>query len=318
MPTPFSFSGSFGSTKTSGSETYNRNGSTTATLPDWAKQPAMDLMGGIQGLFNTDPNSLVPGANGYQTHAIDSVNKLSGSPWNFDTAADWTRQVGASDAPQMQAASGKAASVLDGLDGYFSPYQKDVIDSSAADFDFNAGQDRARETLGMAGNGAFGGSGAALTRSAGDDARGRARFSLLSGLRDQGFQRAAALSADDANRRQQASFANAGFTQQANATNAGLQDTNLTRRLAAGQNLAGISTMFDQNARDNATAEFGMGDTLRGYDAARATAPFDMYQYLTNLWGGIATPFFGQDTTENGTSQTKGKSTSFGLKAGIG
>ncbi|MEO8113741.1 MAG: hypothetical protein ABI655_05140 [Phenylobacterium sp.] len=113
-----------------------------------------------------------------------------------------------------QATDAQAGSLLDNLGGYMSPYRRDVVDSALNDYDFGAGQTRAQQDLDLAGSGAFGGSGAALTRSMTEDALTRGRATTSANLYDQMFQRGAALSADDANRRQQVSLANAAAANQ--------------------------------------------------------------------------------------------------------
>jgi hypothetical protein len=75
------------------------------------------------------------------------------------------------------------------------------------DYDAEAGRRRAAQDLEMAGQGAFGGSGAALTRSLTEGELARGRNSRLAGLLDQMFAQGASLSAGDADRRQQASTA---------------------------------------------------------------------------------------------------------------
>jgi len=82
-----------------------------------------------------------------------------------------------------------------------------VLAAAMGDYDAEAGRRRAAQDLEMAGQGAFGGSGAALTRSLTEGELARGRNSRLAGLLDQMFAQGASLSAGDADRRQQASTA---------------------------------------------------------------------------------------------------------------
>lgn len=318
MPFGFSLSGSGSKSKTSNKTDFNTTGTTTTLAPDWVQQPAQNLMGQVGNLANTDWTKFAPGPNALQTDAAGRVAGLNGSPQDFDLAGSWLKDIGGAQAPSVQASTFGASSVLDGgLDRYFSPYNNDVIAGAAADFDFNAGRDRARETLDMAGSGAFGGSGAALTRAAGDEARGRSRFSLLSGLRDQGFRFGASLAEADAGRRQQADMANAQAAMQASMANANLQGQQMDRRMQAGGQLVDQALARDDNARTNAGMTFDMGSTFRDYEQEQGRAPFEGLGYLTDIWGSLGQPFLGQTTTESGTSTSKGKSKSFGFGFGV-
>ncbi len=303
-------SGSFNKSKTSAKSTATTTSTGTsrqrAYLDDAFKQPAIDLMGNVSNLAKTDPTTLVPKDNAFQTEAAGRVNSLTGNPEAFNQSNDWMKSVAGASAPQVN-----GESLLTGLSSYYNPFEKDVIDSSMADYDFSAGRDRAGDILGMAAGDAFRGSGGALTLAAGDDARRRGRFALGAGIRSAGFDRATALSASDADRRQQAAMANATFTGQQR-----------DRTLEAARGLTANATAFDANQRANAGQTFDMGTQLRTQEQERATAPFDMQKYLTDLWGGLANPFFGsdEDVTENSTANTtsKGKSSGFGLTLGFG
>jgi len=300
-----------GGSKSSSSQTsqettnYNKTGTVTPTAPSWVENPAKDLMTGIGQLANTNPASLVPGPNGYQTDALARVNSLTGSGWNFDLAAEIAKSIGTSSG----ASSVTAASLLEGLENYFNPYQEKVIDASMADFDFAAGKQRAQETLDMAANDAFRGSGAALTRAAGEDARLRARNSIYAGLLQQGWDSATQLANADAQRRQEAAVQSAQLAMQEQAN-----------RLAAAQMLVNNSLAWDQNQRSNAELVFDMGEALRSIEQQQAQAPFAMYDTLVNLWGGVAAPFFGSTSQESGTSDSAGSATTKGkaFKLGFG
>jgi hypothetical protein len=107
----------------------------------------------------------------------------------------------------------QAASVLDNLSAYMTPFRDQVLAAAMGDYDAEAGRRRAAQDLELAGQGAFGGSGAALTRSLTEGELARGRNSRLAGLLDQMFAQGASLSAGDADRRQQASTAAAQLAQ---------------------------------------------------------------------------------------------------------
>lgn len=101
-------------------------------------------------------------------------------------------------------------SLLNNLQSYMNPYLRDVVDTSATDYDNYADQQRAELARKGAAAKAFGGSGYALAQgqAEGDLARGRA--SLLAGLRSDAFNTGLNASNLDAARRQEAGIFNAG------------------------------------------------------------------------------------------------------------
>jgi hypothetical protein len=76
--------------------------------------------------------------------------RLTGTPWNYDAAADLTRGAAKTDwlDPYMSAdtpfASGGKA--YDYIDRYQNPFLHEVVDTSAADLDAHAGQVRAQQS----------------------------------------------------------------------------------------------------------------------------------------------------------------------------
>ena len=133
---------------------------TTPTLPGWATSLTQGAAGQVGRVMGMDPASLVAPAHPLQTLSANRAAGLTGLPWNFDRAAALTR--GAADTswltPHMNAATPQAAAgqASDYLSRYQNPYLRDVVDSSAADFDAHAGQVRAQQALDLAGAGAFG------------------------------------------------------------------------------------------------------------------------------------------------------------------
>jgi hypothetical protein len=193
--------------------------------------------------------------------------------------------------------------VLENLDAYMSPYRRDVVDAALADFDHGAGQTRAQQDLDLAGSGAFGGSGSALTRSMTEDALTRGRSTTSANLLDQMFQRGTALSADDANRRQQAAMANAAAAEQA-----------LQRQMEAAKGLTDLSTAYEANQRANIATQAGLGETLRGIEQEQRQAPVTSTQQIVAMLQGLPISLFTGEQktgTESGTTKSKSASLNF-------
>jgi len=124
-------------------------------VPDWAAGPIQTATQRVGRLFDTNPQDLIASEHSLQSRAAYDTQDLGGYDGSFGMATDLTRN--ASDMswlqPQLQAntpfASGGKA--YDYIDRYLNPYLRDVVDSSAADFDANAGRVRAQQALDLAG-----------------------------------------------------------------------------------------------------------------------------------------------------------------------
>jgi len=184
------------------------------------------------------------------------------------------------------ASGGKA---YDYVDRYMNPYLKDVVDTSAADLDANAGKVRAQQALDLAGSGAFGGSGAALTQSQTEGELARARASTLAGLRSQGYQTALTAASGDADRATQARMANA--------------QTNLQDRAQK----AGFAFQADENQRANIATLASAGQTLHDQDQQQRRAQVDNTQQLVAMLQGLPIGLFSGEQ-KTGTESTKGTS----------
>lgn len=225
------------SKKTRSSSQSTSTATRTPTNPEWVTSGLQGLGGKIMGLADQDPRSFVAGPSTLQNQVFGDAANLTTSP-RFNQAGDiFTRVAGAGpntyDPSQGQAARAgqvadwegqgydaatyNASSLLEGLDKYMSPYTGQVVDTALADYDFGAGETRANQALDEARSGAFGGSGAAITRALTEDNLTRGRGALSAGLRDTAFTRGAGLSATDAGFRNQAAAANAAAANQAAA-----------------------------------------------------------------------------------------------------
>jgi hypothetical protein len=257
----------------------------TPTNPEWVTSGAKARADVIGDLDKIDPYSLIPGMNPLLDRAASSALGLGSTAGWYGEAADAARR-------QLSGGGGgggvTAASLLDGLEAYISPYTQNVVDAALGDFDFTAGQTRAAQKLAEANSGAFGGSGAALTRSMTEDALTRGRASTEANLRDAAFKLGAQLSGQDADRRQAASVANAQLGEQAAA-----------RALQAAGLLGNLAGEFDANVRGNVGVQSQLGDMFRGYEKERLMAPFTKEQLLNSMFNQLPLELFhGSNTKE--------------------
>ncbi len=294
---------------------------TTPQIPDWLQTSAFDLNARLSSLGAVDPTSYVGPVHPLERQAEAALVGLTGQGPVYDEAMALTRKVAGADwidaymsapSPKVQAQSVAGASLLESLDSYVSPYLRQVISSTLADFDFGAGQTRAQQGLDLMRSGAFGGSGAALTRSMTEEGIARARASTVAGLRDQAFTRAAGLSSEDASRRQDAQTLNAQLAAQADQTNAELYLKDTAQKVslgleagdqslrAAGQ-LGDLATSGQTQVRANAAALAELGGTLRSVETATRKAPLDLTSWQIGAFSGLNPGLF-SGKTETGSS----------------
>lgn len=223
-------------------------------------------------------------------------------------------------------------SLLDNLQGYMNPYLSQVVDTTAADFDDYASQQRAAMQADAARTGAFGGSRAGIARGQmeGDLARGRA--STLAGLRSDAFNTGAGLSNLDAGRRQEAGMFNAGAQNERDLARGqlGMQGalanqgaTNQAR--AFGANAFNEGQFFNAGAANEAS-QFGANAFNRGQEFnAGANNDFALqnagFQQQTNLANAGAQNQFGLERfgAENAMNQFNAGSQNeaFGQQYGV-
>ena len=338
------------SKKTKTSSQSTSTATRTPINPEWVTSGLEGLGGKIMGLANENPRKFVAGASPLQTRAFVDAAKLKTSP-RFNQAGDIFNQVAGAgantyeaqgyDAERYDAERFNASSLLEGLDKYMSPYTGDVVNTALADYDFGAGETRANQALDEARSGAFGGSGAAITRALTEDSLTRGRGTLSAGLRDTAFTRGAGLSATDAGFRNQAAAANAAaanaaaaFRAQAenqaaaaNAAarnqfglanmdalneagrfNAGAMDTALARQLSAGGALGSLGAQEGADTRANVALQGQMGAEQRAISQALAGAPISVLQALAGTYSGLPLNLLSGETmtgTQTGSSTSK-------------
>lgn len=318
-----------GKRKESSSTSTTRREVVTPTNPEWVTRNVQGLADRIGQLGGGDPYGLVAPASGLEQRAEAGAQALgrygfgyddaagvarmaNGYGHAYDRAAGWLHGVGDSQAPQVQ-----AASLLDNLEAYYNPYRSQVTDAAMADFDAEAGRTRASQDLALASQGAFGGSGAAITRSLTEGELARARSSQLSNLLAGMFNTSAGLASQDADRRQQASVANAQFAGehaarqlQAAGALAGIASDNADRQLAISRTLGDLAGARSQSDRDDIALQASLGQQMRGIDQAYRMAPYTALGAQVDMLSGLPLSLFNgrtADTTENSNTTTTQK-----------
>jgi hypothetical protein len=281
-----------GGSKTDTSSSSNSNAATHSTttpnVPDWASSLTQNIAGQLGNLTGYDPQSLVAPANPLQQQAAANATNLSGTPWDYDAATDLTTGVAQADTPSISSNIGQ----------FMNPYLKNVVGATSADLDASDAKVRAQQALNLAGSGAFGGSGAALTQSATEGELARARASSIGGLLSQGYSQALT-----------------GATAQAQ-----LQQQQQAQRLAAAGQLATVADDYGANSRANVATQQSAGDDLRNITQAQDQAPVTSTQQVVAMLSGLPIGLFTGSTTDGTSStqtQSKGQSTNVHGDAGL-
>ena len=279
----------------------------TPTNPEWVTSANQNLSNKIQALDKVDPYSLVAGPTALQNQAVQGAANLGMDKGKWDSLVNMqTPVIGQQSVTNTTA---NAASLLDNLKAYMSPYTNDVVKSTLAGFDQNAGMTQAQQALDLARSGAFGGSGAAITQSMTNQGLAMARAQQEAGLRDQAFNTGANLSNMDANRFQEANMQNAQMEAQAKALNANLayqtQAQNAANALQGRGQTADMLMSGNANDRANVQLQAGLGGDMRAIEQSRLNAPIDLLNTQVSLNAGIpANLFKGGTTNSTGTSKT--------------
>ncbi|MFO0437337.1 MAG: hypothetical protein ACK5YD_02285 [Phenylobacterium sp.] len=325
-------------TKTSSTETSRTV--TTPTRPDWVDDQAKGLNDALTDLGRRDPAASVAPLSDLERRASEGAAGLGvGGGWGSGGTdwANWGRPTPATGpapvatAPELSGARlegrgevPQAASVLDNLSAYMTPFRDQVLAAAMGDYDAEAGRRRAAQDLELAGQGAFGGSGAALTRSLTEGELARGRNSRLAGLLDQMFAQGASLSAGDADRRQQASTAAAQLAQARDLERARLsqaqdatrmQDALARAQLGQEGELARQRLGLDEAAsrRADAESQARIGAQARAVEQARLSAPEQALARRIEMFSGLPLGLFQGSVTDsqgqkNGTETTSGAS----------
>jgi len=269
-------------TNTSGSSNTTTSSTTTPVVPDWASSLTQNVSGRVGSLLDNNPQSLVAPPDPLQNLAAGNATNLSGTPWDYDAAEQLSGAVANTDTPN----------IADYIGRFMDPYLKNVVNATSADLDANDGRVRAQQALDLAGSGAFGGSGAALTQSATEGELARARATTLGTLRSQGYAQALG-----------------GATSQAQ-----LQQQQENQRLAAAQQMANIAGAYGANQRANVATQTTAGDDLRNVAQQQAQAPVTSTAQIVAMLSGLPINLFTGQTSD-GTSSTMQKGQVTGVNA---
>lgn len=311
-------------TKTSATETSRTV--TTPTRPDWVDAQARGLNDALTDLGRRDPAASVAPLSDLERPAVDGAAGLGvGAGWGAGGTdwAGWGRPA-AEPAGPVLAGRGEvpqAASVLDNLSAYMTPFRDQVLKAAMDDYDLEAGRRRAAQDLELAGQGAFGGSGAALTRSLTEGELARGRNSRLAGLLDQMFTQGAGLASGDADRRQQASTSAAQLVQSRDLERARLsqaseaarmQDALARAQLGQEGELARSRLGLDEAASRRADAETQaqIGAQARAAEQARLSAPEQALARRIEMFSGLPLGLFQGSVTDSQGQRTGTETTS--------
>lgn len=280
--------------KTKETSNTTQNVTTTRQNPAWVEDSLKDYTTQVGGLLGKDPLDFVSGADPLQTQAGTAAAGLGSWRTGLDQASKLAGEAGATTVG--------AESLLDNIDSYMSPYRRNVVDTTLADMDMDAGRTRAAQAAAGARTSAFGGSRFGVREAQTEGELSRARSSAEAQLLDSAFNTGAGLSNLDAGRRQDAAMANA------------------DRKLSAGGLMGQLAGLGADNARSDISTQMGVGDALRGIDTQQRQAPIGLLGAVGDLLGkGQFDLMSGQTTNgvtdSTGTSVTKSNP---GLMAQIG
>lgn len=318
---------------------FQNNSSSTSSSSGTSSGTSTSTVNTPDGWLNSW-QSLQPGAGGFNPTQQAGVNWMSGQLAGIDPNRGATNLNAASNyfqdtltnrgAPTLAnlAASGNSAYAAPAsvsaqqiaarrgsefLNDYQNPYQTQVIDASLNQYDQDSAE--ARNSLRANNAGAFGNKryGVAEGQFASDSALGRA--GLGANLRSQGFNTAAGLGMQDANR-----YLSADAT---NASNRLAADTFNANMLNARQQFDANLGMNYNTQRDNVAstlANLGNSDYALGQGLAGGLINAGGMGANQNLnWLNAAVPTFGQTNTQNNTQSNTGTGvgSSSGYQTGI-
>lgn len=268
------------------------------------QQAGVDYMSGQ--LAGIDPNRGATNLNAASNYFQDTLNNRT-APTLANLAASGNPAYAAPDPVVAQQIAARRGSEF--LNDYQNPYQSQVIDASLNQYDQDSAE--ARNSLRANNAGAFGNKryGVAEGQFASDSALGRA--GLGANLRSTGFNTAAGLGMQDANR-----YLSADATNAANS----LAAATFNNQQAQSRNMfdANLGMQYN-NQRDNVAstlANLGNADYALGQGLAGGLVNAGGMGNNQNLnWLNAAVPTFGQTNTQSNTGTGVGSSS--GYQTGI-
>lgn len=205
-------------------------------------------------------------------------------------------------------AGAKAGDIQGGIAGFLNPYLKDVVDTSLANYDYGAGQQQAGADLAQAQDTTFGGSGGSIEQALLKDRLATGRGTLAAGLRSDAYDKAAALSGQQA-----------GLDTSVSMGNASGREGALNRQATSALGLADVGSAQQGNERSNITLQNQIGEYLRQIKAAQAGAPIAALGANADILGKTPFDLFrGTNATGSLTGTTTGKESGASLTDWLG
>lgn len=254
-------------------------------------QPVTDAITGIAGTLNNlagiDPYSLVPGTNPFHDMAGEAIGGLDDVTNSFLRNPMWN------DFMKSGPSLANSINAKGLIEGFENPYTQSVVDSTLAQFDETANQERTANLLRGSKSNAFSSSGGGIFQALSDRFTDQNRGTLEGTLRNQGFAQALQAALQQAGQDTQVSMQNA---QQSNAY-----------RLAQMDSLLNRTALLGSEGRANAALQGDFGNMMRGIEQQEAMSPFTAAQLRAGIAG--STPFGitrGEETQghEKSTSRT--------------
>lgn len=307
-------------TKTKTQET----GTTTPTTPSYVTPALTDYYGQVANIgesIASDPTQYVAQANDTLTGAASAANNLGGWQSGLDQSTSLATSAGNTDLGSINAITlgdaptATAASILDTpIESYLNPVTQQLVDTTLASYDDQAGRSQAALQAQAAKAGAFGGSryGIAQAQNLADSDRNRALTE--SELRSSAYDRATSLAQSDTANRQEASLYNTGlnadFSKTNNATlnqtqqfNKDLEAQEIQNKLAAAGLVSTNASSAGSLAQGDAAAQLAAGQALQQIDQATAEAPLTTLSAYNDLIDpALISAISGQTVNTSGTS----------------
>ena len=296
-------------------QTQQSTATTVNEVPDWIKQPAMNLAGNISGLLGQGYQQFMPQVSGLGQLAVNNAAGLGLSD-KFGQAGSVLSGVGDVTAGNVSYDPVTGASLLDqGLERYYNPFRQQVLDTTLADYDTQAGKTRAAQAAAAARNSAFSGSRYGVQEAATEGVLGAGRATAEAGLLSQMYGQATSLAEADAARRQQAALANQGAGLSASQSNAQLglsaQTANQQAALERARQLAQLGLSEGSETRANLGVQATIGGQQTDAENAQRQYPLQFQQQIASLLAGLNPELYsGRTVSSSGSSAGTGSSTS--------
>ena len=294
-------------TKTTQDQNTTQSGTTMPITPDWLTQGLHGQADRIGAYAQTDPTQYVAPASSLQQQAWQAGANVGGWQPGNEAGSMLALHAGMSGPntagiyPQASQGGGKGvpgratetggflpAGSQGGANGnpaltgasqmgaYQNPWDQQVVDTTLAGFDRNAGQQHAAMAAAAARNGAFGGSRYGIQEGQFAADNGLNRAGIEAQLRQQGFNTAAGYGMQDA-----------GAGNQMRQFDAQQRDQALQRQLQAAGLLYQGADSYGANNRADIGLQAQLGDQQRGVDQAFRAAPIGQLEELSNLYGNL-------------------------------